>query len=71
MIAVTAYMTAREGREAEFERTFLQMVDTVRANEPGCRLYLDVDDAKLGSPAVCFDGCPENGRLIDAGVMAA
>ncbi|MBE7219900.1 MAG: antibiotic biosynthesis monooxygenase [Caulobacteraceae bacterium] len=39
MIAVTAHLTAREGREAEFEHAFLQMVDAVRANEPGNRLY--------------------------------
>lgn len=39
MIAVIATLVAREGREAEFERVFLQMTDAVRANEPGCKLY--------------------------------
>ncbi len=39
MIAVIATLIAREGREAEFERAFLQLTQAVRANEPGNRLY--------------------------------
>lgn len=39
MIVVIAALTAKEGREAEFEQVFLRMTDAVRANEPGNSLY--------------------------------
>ena len=39
MIGVIATLVAKAGREAEFERTFLQMTDAVKANEPDNRMY--------------------------------
>ena len=39
MIGVTAKLNVKEGMEAEFEAVFLDLMDAVRANEPGCLLY--------------------------------
>ncbi len=39
MIGVVAIIRAKEGREAEFERTFLEMTAKVKANEPGNQMY--------------------------------
>ncbi len=39
MIGVVAILRAKEGREAEFERTFLEMTAKVKANEPGNQMY--------------------------------
>ena len=39
MIAVVAKLKIREGRNAEFEAFFRGLMESVRANEPGCRLY--------------------------------
>ncbi len=39
MIAVVAKLKIREGRNAEFEAFFRGLMASVRANEPGCRLY--------------------------------
>ncbi len=39
MIGVIAVLKAKEGREAEFERTFTEMTAKVKANEPGNQMY--------------------------------
>ncbi|WP_174299538.1 putative quinol monooxygenase [Caulobacter sp. S45] len=39
MIGVIAVLKAKEGREAEFERTFAEMTAKVKANEPGNQMY--------------------------------
>lgn len=40
MIAVTAELRAKEGREADLEKRMRQLADRVRHAEPGCRLYV-------------------------------
>ena len=39
MIGVVAILRAKEGREAEFERTFAEMTAQVKAKEPGNLMY--------------------------------
>ena len=39
MIGIVATLVAKEGREAEFEAAFLQMVAAVKAGEPGNVMY--------------------------------
>ena len=39
MIGVVAILRAKEGREADFEHTFMEMTAKVKANEPGNRMY--------------------------------
>jgi quinol monooxygenase YgiN len=39
MIGVIATLVAKDGREEEFEQTFLRMTDALKANEPGNRMY--------------------------------
>ncbi len=39
MIGVTAKLNVAEGKEADFEKVFLDLSDAVRANEPGCLMY--------------------------------
>ena len=39
MIGVVAVLKAKEGREAEFERVFLEMTAQVKAHEPGNHMY--------------------------------
>lgn len=38
-IAVIAKLNVAEGKEAEFEKTMLELAAQVRANEPGNQLY--------------------------------
>lgn len=38
-IAVIARLNVAEGKEAEFEKTMLELAAQVRANEPGNKLY--------------------------------
>lgn len=38
-IAVIARLNVAEGKEAEFEKAMLELVEQVRANEPGNQLY--------------------------------
>lgn len=40
MIAVTAELWAREGREADLEKRMHRLAAQVRRAEPGCRLYV-------------------------------
>ena len=40
MIAVTAELRAKEGREADLEKLMRQLAEQVRDGEPGCRLYV-------------------------------
>ena len=39
MIATLATIRVNEGQGAEFEKTFKELTEKVRANEPGCTLY--------------------------------
>lgn len=39
-IGVVATLTIQEGKNAEFEKTFLALAEQVRANEPGNLFYL-------------------------------
>ncbi len=39
MIAVTATLKIKAGKEAEFERVMQELGEKVRANESGCKLY--------------------------------
>ncbi len=39
MIALLAKLNVAEGKEAEFEEVMTSLVEQVRANEPGNRLY--------------------------------
>ena len=39
MIGVVAILKVKEGREAEFERTFLDMTAQVKTKEPGNHMY--------------------------------
>lgn len=39
MIALLAKLNVAEGKEAEFEEVMTNLVEQVRANEPGNRLY--------------------------------
>ncbi len=39
MIGVTAKLNVKEGMESEFEAVFLDLMDAVKANEPGCLMY--------------------------------
>ncbi len=39
MIAVTAALVVKEGKEGEFESVMRGLAEKVRANESGCKLY--------------------------------
>lgn len=39
MIALTAHMTAKEGKEADLERVLGALAEKVLANESGCKMY--------------------------------
>lgn len=39
-IGVVATLTIQEGKNAEFEQAFLQLIEQVRANEPGNIFYV-------------------------------
>lgn len=44
MIAVIAKLNVAAGKEADFEAAFGELIDAVRANEPGNHLYTLVKD---------------------------
>jgi len=44
MLAVIAKLNVAEGKEADFEKVMLGLVEQVRANEPGNELYTLVKD---------------------------
>jgi quinol monooxygenase YgiN len=48
MIGVLAMLKVQDGKQAEFEAVFGELVKQVRANEPGCLLYSLTQ--KQGSP---------------------
>ena len=39
MIGVTAKLPIQDGKQAEFEQTFKELMAKVHANEPGCTMY--------------------------------
>lgn len=39
MIGIVATIKVQDGKNAEFEKVFLDMAAKVKANEPGCLLY--------------------------------
>ena len=39
MIGVTAKLNVKPDMAAEFEQVFLDLMDAVKANEPGCLMY--------------------------------
>ncbi len=39
MVAVTATLKVKEGKEAELERVMKALAEQVLANEPGCEMY--------------------------------
>jgi len=39
MIGVTAKLPIQDGKQAEFEQTFKDLMAKVKANEPGCTMY--------------------------------
>lgn len=39
MIGVIAHLTVKDGKQAEFEAVAKDLIEKVRANEPGCLMY--------------------------------
>ena len=48
MIGIVAKLNVAAGKEAEFEAAFGELIDAVRANEPGNHLYTLCKDAEGG-----------------------